>query len=113
MRKTIPQQNVTPAAQSAIDSFHSGIVAEVEAAIQKNQWVIVGMAQNPVVKKARRLLEAKNIQYHYIEHGNYFAKWKERLAIKLWSGWPTFPQVFHNGTLVGGASDLEKYLQAQ
>ncbi|MDB4971522.1 MAG: hypothetical protein JWN44_7211, partial [Myxococcales bacterium] len=27
---------------------------------------------------------------------------KRRLAIKLWSGWPTFPQVFVRGTLLGG-----------
>ena len=28
-------------------------------------------------------------------------------AIKLWSGWPTFPQVFVDGTLIGG-EDLTK-----
>ena len=31
-----------------------------------------------------------------------FSEWKKRLAIKLWSGWPTFPQVFVRGTLIGG-----------
>ncbi|MFT5930783.1 MAG: monothiol glutaredoxin, partial [Oceanospirillaceae bacterium] len=34
------------------------------------------------------------------------------LAIKMWSGWPTYPQVFVNGTLVGGASDLQKLIRA-
>ena len=33
---------------------------------------------------------------------------RERLAIKMWSGWPTYPQIFIKGTLVGGASDLKK-----
>ncbi|HEX7666296.1 MAG TPA: glutaredoxin domain-containing protein, partial [Polyangiaceae bacterium] len=33
---------------------------------------------------------------------SYFSEWKRRLAIKLWSGWPTFPQVFVKGTLIGG-----------
>jgi monothiol glutaredoxin len=35
--------------------------------------------------------------------------WKKRLAIKLWTGWPTFPQIFHKGVLIGGAKDLEAY----
>ena len=25
----------------------------------------------------------------------------------MWTGWPTFPQIFVNGVLVGGAEDLE------
>jgi glutaredoxin-related protein len=28
----------------------------------------------------------------------------------MWSGWPTFPQVFVKGALVGGAADLEAAL---
>ena len=32
---------------------------------------------------------------------------EKRLAIKLWSGWPTFPQVFVRGELIGG-EDLTK-----
>jgi hypothetical protein len=37
------------------------------------------------------------VAHTYLEYGSYFSKWKERLAIKLWSGWPTFPQVFVDG----------------
>ena len=44
-------------------------------------------------------------------YGGYFSAWKERLAIKLWSGWPTFPQVFVRQTLIGGASDTYKALE--
>lgn len=110
MRKTLSDSEMTPGAQSAIVNFHPSAVEEVIKALKDNEWVIVGMAQNPHVQKARRFLEAKNIKYHYIQHGGYFSQWKIRLAIKLWSGWPTFPQVFHRGKLVGGASDLTKYL---
>lgn len=110
MRKTLSESEMTPGALSAIVNFHPSVVEEVINAIKTHEWVIVGMAQNPVVKKARSFLEAHGIRYHYIEHGSYFSGWKIRLAIKLWSGWPTFPQVFHHGKLVGGASDLAKYL---
>jgi monothiol glutaredoxin len=55
----------------------------------------------------RQALDAAGVAYKYLEYGSYFSKWRERLAIKLWSGWPTFPQVFVRGTLVGG-EDLTK-----
>jgi glutaredoxin-related protein len=36
--------------------------------------------------------------------------WRERNALKLWTGWPTFPMVFVKGNLVGGANDLQKLI---
>lgn len=110
MRKILSESEMTPGALSAIVNYHPTVVDEIIKATKSNEWVIVGMAQNPVVKKARRYLEERSIKYHYISHGSYFSEWKTRLAIKLWSGWPTFPQVFHHGKLVGGAADLMKYL---
>ncbi|MBS1971253.1 MAG: glutaredoxin [Bdellovibrionales bacterium] len=109
MRNIMSENRIDSNALKAIEGFHTEIVAEVEKAIATHEWVIVGMAQNPVVKKARKYLFDKGIPFHYIEHGSYFSKWKQRLAIKLWSGWPTFPQVFHRGKLIGGFADLKKY----
>jgi glutaredoxin-related protein len=109
MRKTL--QNTETQAQTRIEDFHATVVAEVENEIQRHEWVVVGMAGNPFVRKARKLLEQKGIEFRYIEYGTYLSKWKERLAIKLWSGWPTFPQVFHKGKLVGGFSELERSLK--
>ncbi len=109
MRKTLDQIKVHPEAQKAISGFHSQLVQEVDGAIKQHDWVVVGMAQNPVVKNARKYLTKNGVQFHYIERGSYLSKWKERLAVKLWSGWPTFPQVFHKGVLIGGFSNLIKY----
>ena len=78
------------------------MVAEVAAAVEKHPVVVVGMAQNPHVKNVRKALGDAGIDVHYLEYGSYFSDWKKRLAIKLWSGWPTFPQVFVRGILVGG-----------
>lgn len=108
MRKLLAPEKVDSAIRSTVENFHIDIVNEIEMAIAQNEWVIVGMAQNPICKKARKQLDEKAIRYHYIEHGSYFSMWRERLAIKLWSGWPTFPQVFHKGMLVGGSDDLVK-----
>jgi glutaredoxin len=107
-RPTLSADKVSPAADAVVAGFHRGIVDEVAAAVARDPVVVVGMAQNPVVKKARALLDAEGVKYTYIEHGSYLSKWRERLAIKLWAGFPTFPMVFIDGALVGGHSELEK-----
>jgi monothiol glutaredoxin len=109
MRNILSETHMQEPAIKAIEAFHPNIVSEVSKAISENEWVIVGMKQNPVVTKARKYLFDKGVPFKYIEHGSYFSQWKPRLAIKLWSGWPTFPQVFHNGKLVGGFAELKKY----
>jgi len=68
------------------------------------------MAQNPFPKKACRALDAQRIAYTYLEYGSYFNNWRRRNALKMWTGWPTFPMVFVKGVLVGGASDLGRLI---
>ena len=97
---------IHPAAASARAAFHSDITAEVARAVASQPVVVVGMSLNPSVKKARDLLTEQGIAFTYLEYGGYFGQWRQRLAIKLWSGWPTFPQVFVGGALVGGFTDL-------
>jgi glutaredoxin-related protein len=89
-------------AKKRIAEFHPDVVAEVKKAIASAPVVVVGMAQNPHVKNVRKALTAAGIEFTYLEFGSYFSSWRPRLAIKLWSGWPTFPQVFVKGELLGG-----------
>ncbi|MGH7440863.1 MAG: hypothetical protein ACRENE_34735, partial [Polyangiaceae bacterium] len=98
---------VAPGALAGMESFHAEIVREVQDAVGREPVVVVGMAQNPHVRKVCRALDEAGVRHKYLEYGSYFAGWKERLAIKLWSGWPTFPQVFVRGILIGG-EDLTK-----
>ena len=107
-RPTLAAERVSPAVTEQMATFHRSIVDEVAQRVTSSPVVVVGMKQNPVVKKARRLLEEANISYDYLEYGSYLSGWKQRLAIKLWAGFPTFPMVFIDGVLVGGASDLMK-----
>jgi len=101
----------TPAAAEAMSRFHPDIIEQVRATVEREAVVIIGMAQNPFVKKARQALTDANIPFTYLEYGSYLSQWKQRLAIKLWSGWPTFPQVYVRGTLVGGYNDTRKALE--
>ena len=100
----------TPQVAEKMAGFHSEAITKVQAAVKSDAVVVVGMAQNPFVKKARVALTEANIPFTYLEFGSYFKGWKERLAIKLWSGWATFPQVYIRGTLIGGYDDLRESL---
>lgn len=76
-------------------------------AVARHDVVVVGMAQNPHVKNVRKALTDAQIPFTYLEYGSYFSGWQRRLAVKLWSGWPTFPQVVVRGTLIGGGRSDE------
>lgn len=103
-RPLLPDDRIAPAAAQKIAAFHADAVQKVHDAIARHDVVVVGMAQNPHVRKARHQLEQAKIAFEYIEIGSYLSGWRPRLAIKLWSGWPTFPQVFVRGELLGGES---------
>jgi len=87
-------------------------VREVQAAIAANDIVIAGMAQNPFPKKARKILGEQGYSFKYLEYGSYLSGWRRRNALKMWTGWPTFPMVFVKGVLVGGAKDLQKLMHS-
>ena len=108
MREVLDEKRIHPAIRQKIAGNHVDIVHEVQAAIASNDVVIVGMSQNPAPRKARRILDAAGIRYAYLEYGSYLGPWRRRNALKMWTGWPTFPMIFVKGTLIGGASDLEK-----
>lgn len=106
-RPTLPTDKIAPAVTEAMSTFHREVVDEVARTVAAHPVVVVGMAQNPVVKKARRILAEEKVAYEYLEYGSYLSQWKPRLAIKLWAGFPTFPMVFLDGKLIGGARELE------
>ena len=86
---------------------HRDIVEGGEAVIKDNDLVIIGMALNPHPKKARKLLNQRGIAHKYLEYGSYLNNWRRRNALKMWTGWPTFPMVFVKGLLIGGAKELQ------
>lgn len=104
-RPLLDPENTTAKVREAQAALGREVVDEVRRAVERDPLVVVGMAQNPFVKKARRALEGAGLSFTYLEYGSYLSQWRPRLAIKLWSGWPTFPQVFVKGVLIGGFDD--------
>ena len=111
-RTVLEEARLHPAIRDTVATAHADIVHNVQAASTSNPVVVVGMAGNPFVRKAKKALDAAGIAYHYLENGSYFSEWRKRNALKMWSGWPTFPMVFVKGTLVGGAGELEQLISS-
>ncbi|MDB5930256.1 MAG: glutaredoxin [Polaromonas sp.] len=106
-RPILQEAQIHPAIRNKIATHQQAIVQEVMKAVKENDVVVVGMGLNPFPKKARKALDTAGQPYKYLEYGNYFNTWHKRNALKLWTGWPSFPMVFVKGTLVGGADDLQ------
>jgi monothiol glutaredoxin len=107
-RQILDESRIHPAIRDRISALNADIVKEVQDAAAAHAVVVVGMRQNPMPKQARRLLDGAGIPFRYLEYGSYLSGWRRRNALKMWTGWPTFPMVFVKGVLVGGAQDLAR-----
>lgn len=111
-RSTLEEARLHPAIRDTVANLHADIVHNVQAAAASNPVLVVGMAGNPFCRRARKALDAAGIAHQYLEYGSYFSQWRQRNALKMWSGWPTLPMVFVRGVLVGGAQDLIKLIDS-
>jgi glutaredoxin-related protein len=107
-RTILEEARLHPAIRERVGNLNADIVHNVQAAATSNAVLVVGMAGNPHVRRARKALDAAGIAYQYLEFGSYFGGWRRRNALKMWTGWPTFPMVFVKGILIGGADELER-----
>jgi len=109
-RTILDEAHLHPAIRSLVAGLNADIVAEVQTAAARHPVLVVGMGGNPFVRKARRALDAAGVAHHDLDYGNYFGLWRRRNALKMWTGWPTFPMVFVRGTLIGGAAETAQLL---
>ncbi len=109
-RPQLDLNSYTPHTAGVHAAFHADVVSEVSTAVSRDAVVVVGMATNVFCRRARKALDEAGIAHTYLEYGGYASKWRPRLAIKMWSGWPTFPQVFVKGVLIGGCTELQAAL---
>ncbi len=111
-RPILDESSIHPAIRDKVATNRVELVDEVKAALAKHDVVVVGMAQNPHPKRACKALRAAGIPFEYLEYGSYLGMWRQRAALKMWTGWHTFPMVFVKGTLVGGADDVARLLES-
>lgn len=106
-RTILEEARLHPAIREKVANLNADIVHNVQAAATTHPVLVVGMAGNPVVRRVRKALDAAGVAHRYLEYGSYFSEWRKRNALKMWTGWPTFPMVFVKGTLIGGAQEAE------
>lgn len=106
-RPILPESSIHAAILDRIAGYQQTILKEVMDAVATHDVVVVGMAMNPFPRMACKALDEIGQPYHLLSYGSYFSEWRRRLALKMWTGWPTLPMVFVKGTLVGGAADLK------
>jgi monothiol glutaredoxin len=111
-RQTLDESRLHPAVRDKVANLHVEIVHNVQSAAASNPVLVVGMAGNPHCRRARRALDAAGVAFKYLEYGSYLSQWRQRNALKMWTGWPTLPMVFVRASLVGGASDLQKLIDS-
>ncbi len=111
-RAILDEEQIHPAVRAKVAGHQQAIVQEVMAAVRSNDVVVVGMKLNPFPKKACVALEQAGQPFRFLEYGSYLSHWRERNALKLWTGWPTFPMVFVKGALVGGYNDLKALIDS-
>ena len=109
-RPVLEESRIHTAVRERLAQFQQDTLAEVQAAVAQHAVVVVGMRQNPYPRRARKALDAAGVRYHYLEYGSYLSDWRRRLALKMWTGWPTIPLVFVKGQFVGGADDLARLI---
>lgn len=73
-RFVLANECLSAGADRAISNFHADIVKNLAETVKKDPVVIVGMAQNPFVRKACKALTEAAISYTYLEFGSYFSQ---------------------------------------
>ena len=111
-RPILNESAIHPAIQAKIASLHSEVLDAVRACVTRHAVVVLGMSRNPFVARARKALDEAGVPHEYLGFGGYLSAWRTRNAIKMWTGWPTFPMVFVRGVLVGGADDLQRLIDS-
>ncbi|HSW08842.1 glutaredoxin domain-containing protein [Aquabacterium sp.] len=109
-RPVLEESALHPAIRQKVAEYHGAVLGEVQAAAARHVVLVVGMRQNPFPRKARKALDAAGVAHHYLEYGSYLGDWRRRGALKMWTGWPTFPMIFVKGMLIGGHDDLVKLI---
>ena len=111
-RLILDEAAIHPAVRAKVAGWQHAIVDEVKAAVQANDVLVIGMALNPFPARARKALDAIGQPHGYLEYGSYLSQWRPRSALKMWTGWPSFPMVFVKGILVGGWTDLQSLIDS-
>lgn len=111
-RNILPVERIDEGIREEVAAEFADTVKEVIETVESQPLVVIGMEFNPHAARARRALKKAGVDFTYLSYGGYTSEWRRRTAIKMWSGWHTYPQVFVGGVLIGGADELISMLES-
>lgn len=93
------------------EDIKSDINERIKAIINKAPIVLImkGSPETPQCgfsKRAVALLQKHGVDF---DHFNILSDQEVRKEIKVFSNWPTFPQLYKNGELLGGLDIMKSY----
>lgn len=91
-----------------INKQYTDLLTNLSIKIETDTIVVLDMSNGTYMEKIQSIFRMKGLEIDLQEFGTPFTKKNEREAIKAWSGWQTFPQIFVNGYLIGGYIELKK-----
>ena len=77
-RPILDESALHPAIRAKVAGLHADLLAQVQTAVATHPVVVLGMAGNPFVGKARKLLGDAGLAHEYIGIGSYFSEWRRR-----------------------------------
>ena len=101
-RTILEEARLHPAIRDRVANLNADMVHNVQAAATSNAVLVVGMAGNPFVRKAKKSLDDAGIAYHYLEFGSYFSEWRRRNALKMWDRLADLADGLRQGCAGGG-----------
>ena len=82
-RPILDESAIHPAIRPRVAALHADLLAQVQAAVATHPVVVLGMAGNPFVGRARKLLGDAGLAHEYIGIGSYFSEWRRRNLQRL------------------------------
>src|SRR4029450_10661339 len=74
-RTILDETRMHPAVRERIANWHADVVHNVQAAAHSNPVLVVGMRQNPWVRRVRKALQDAGQPFQYLEYGSYLSEW--------------------------------------
>ena len=81
-------------AQSEIALFQRSFIEGLQCMINNCDIVVIGVQLSPQNNQVSALLQLTNHTVKKLYLRPWMLDKHKKLAVMLWSGWPTFPQIF-------------------
>ncbi|GJD11126.1 Glutaredoxin-3 [Galdieria sulphuraria] len=105
---------ITRACRDFMEDCHLSLNERLEKLVHRQPIMLFmkGTPDKPLCKFSRRMIEILKGEGVIFGHFNILADYQVREGLKRYANWPTYPQLYVNGELIGGLDIVEELYQA-